>query len=77
MAEKTVTAKENGGKDERKAERVEMAEAVWRNVLDSILTFAELIRGYSALGDGSRVDFSPAEISAVLRLLVLGSCRLH
>ena len=60
--------KENGGKDAR----LEMTEAVWRNVLDPILTFAELMRGYHTLEDESRVDLDLEEISVVLILLVIG-----
>ena len=39
-----------------------------RDVLDPILLFAELLRGY----DESRMDFNMAEIGAVIRLLALG-----
>lgn len=49
--------------------RAEMAREVWENILDPIMTFAELARGYSYRNE---VDLDPKEISAVLRLLVLG-----
>lgn len=51
-------------------ERVEMGKDVWKHILDPIMTFAELVRGYD---HASGIDcFTPQEISSVLRLLVLG-----
>lgn len=49
--------------------RVEMTREVWEHILDPIMTFAELVRGYD---HRKGIDFELPEISAVLRLLVLG-----
>lgn len=54
---------------EWRKERIEMTRLVWENILDPIMTFAELVRGYN---HEKGIDLSPEEISAVLRLLVLG-----
>ncbi|MDR1241803.1 MAG: hypothetical protein LBM00_03305 [Deltaproteobacteria bacterium] len=74
MATENLSAQAAESKDlpEWKKERIKMAKATWRNILDPILTFAELVRGYCNLEDGSRVDFNLDEISAVLRILVIG-----
>ena len=53
---------------EWRQERIEMARLVWEHILDPIMTFNELVRGY---GNGG-IDFNPEEITAVLRLIVLG-----
>jgi hypothetical protein len=57
-------------KHEWQRERIEMTRQVWQHILDPIMTFAELVRGYN---HEKGVDcFTPEEISAVLRLLVMG-----
>jgi hypothetical protein len=50
-------------------ERIEMTRLAWRHILDPILTFSELIKGYDSRG---RIDLTLEEVSDVLRLLVLG-----
>jgi hypothetical protein len=74
MAEKALDQNSSGGKSlpDWKRERIEMTKLVWKNVLDPILTFCELVRGYDSRGH-ENIDLTPQEITAVLRLLVLGS----
>lgn len=55
---------------EWRKERIEMTKLVWQHILDPIMTFTELVRGYS---HEKGMDLTPEEISAVLRLLVLGA----
>ena len=50
-------------------ERVEMATLVSEHILDPIMSFAELVRGYD---EKTGIGFEHEEITAVLRLLVLG-----
>jgi hypothetical protein len=73
MAEKNV----NSGTQKVKAElpewqkaRVEMTRDVWKHIVDPLMLFAELVRGY----DHKRgADLTMEEISSVLRLLALGA----
>ena len=45
-----------------------MTHLVWEHILDPILTYAELVR----ISEENGIDFSQKELSAVLRLLVIG-----
>lgn len=72
MAEQNVTAQaaESNNAFRQRRERVAITHEIWTTILDPIMTFAELVRGYDHTKgiDG----FNPEEYSAVLRLLVLG-----
>lgn len=63
----SAQAAEGNTLPEWRKERIEMTRQVWENILDPIMTFAELVRGYNG-----GIDFTPQEMSSVLRLLVLG-----
>ena len=66
----SAQATESNTLPEWQKERIEMTRQVWRHILDPIMTFAELVRGYD---HAKGIDcFEPEEISAVLRLLVIG-----
>ena len=66
----SAQAAESNTPYEWQRERVEMTRQVWQHILDPIMTFAELVRGYN---HEKGVDcFTSEEISAVLRLLVIG-----
>lgn len=54
---------------EGQKEYIELTRLMWRHVLDPIWTFSELVRGY---GRTNGQDVSLEELSATLRLLVLG-----
>ena len=54
---------------DKQKERVEVVQEIWRDVLDPILTFAQLMRGYDEDGN---LAITLQDIGAVLRLLVLG-----
>ena len=72
MAQNSVNSGGSEGKLDWQAarlDRIETTRLVWRHILDPIMTFAELVRGY---GHDKGVDFNPEEISAVLRLIALG-----
>lgn len=57
---------------EWRKDRIKMAREVWDNILDPIMTFAELVRGYNHKDEKGIGAFNPEEISSVLRLLVIG-----
>ena len=68
MRKNTTTDHPAAAIPEWRQARIEMARLVWENILDPIMTFNELVREY---GNGG-IDFNPEEITAVLRLIVLG-----
>jgi hypothetical protein len=56
-------------------ERIKLALEVQKNILDPLMTFAELIRRYDKLefnNETNAYDFDLTEISRALRLLILG-----
>ena len=71
MATQKVSTQAEEGKDipAWKKDRIEMTRLVWANILDPIMTFAELVRGYDR---ENGLDLSPEEICDILRLIVLG-----
>ena len=73
MARNSVNSSGGEGKYDWAAarlDRIETTKLVWEHILDPILTFAELVKGYDH--EKGADLFTPQEISAVLRLLVLG-----
>lgn len=71
MADTTIITNGNGSKELREweTERIYMARSVAQHILDPMMTFAEIVKGYD---QGKNIDLNLDEISAVLRLLVLG-----
>jgi hypothetical protein len=62
------TGMNNDWKEQKKV-RAEMMQDVWDHILDPIMTFAELARGYD---EEKGIGLSIQSISAILRLLVIG-----
>jgi hypothetical protein len=50
--------------------RIEMTRLVWEHILDPLMTFAEMVRYYDSEEAG---PLEKDEISAVLRLLIIGA----
>ena len=71
MAQDTIGTKDDGGKaiPEWQKDRIEIAALVGEHILDPIMSFAELVRGYDSR---KGINFTLDEISRVLRLLVIG-----
>jgi len=71
MAQERVATGDEGGKQvlEWQKERFEVTELVGTHILDPIMVFTEFLRGYD---QEKGVAFNSQEISAILRLLVLG-----
>ena len=69
-AKHTTHSNENGkGLPDWEKERIKVNAEVSEMILDPIMLFAELLRGYN---EKDRMQFNPAEIGAVIRLLALG-----
>ena len=65
----TTSGKKESAIREWQKDRIEMANMVSKHILDPMMSFAELVRGYD---QGNGIDFNMEEISDILRLLVIG-----
>ena len=66
----TAQAAESNPPHDWQKERVQIITDVWKHILDPLVTFTEIIREHDQVENG--VDFSAADVSAIMRLLLLG-----